>query len=140
MDVAWYQKNGMAYSKDPTKLKPTAVRNDTDVLLKKIGFMGINESAQKQKQYQQAQLDAAYTEFRSTAMQTIAQDLFRNRPIDQKTLDKYFKTGQGDPKTFETELNRLAIEQNMSPQDYLLLRQAASNKIPQLRSLQRRTQ
>jgi hypothetical protein len=58
----------------------------------------------------------------------------------QKTLDKYFKTGQGDPKTFETELNRLAIEQNMSPQDYLLLRQAASNKIPQLRSLQRRTQ
>jgi hypothetical protein len=140
MDVAWYQKNGMAYSKDPAKLKPTAVRNDTDVLLKKIGFTGINESAQKQKQYQQAQLDAAYTEFRSAAMQTIAQDLFRNRPIDQKTLDKYFKTGQGDPKTFETELNRLAIEQNMSPQDYLLLRQAASNKIPQLRSLQRRTQ
>jgi len=140
MDVAWYQKNGLAYSKNPEKLKPTAVRNDTDVLLKKIGFTGINESAQKQKQYQQAQLDAAYTEFRSTAMQTIAQDLFRNRPIDQKTLDKYFKTGQGDPKTFETELNRLAIEQNMSPQDYLLLRQAASNKIPQLRSLQRRTQ
>jgi len=140
MDVAWYQKNGMAYSKDPGKLKPTAVRNDTDVLLKKIGFTGINESAQKQKMYQQAQLDAAYTEFRSAAMQTIAQDLFRNRPIDQKTLDKYFKTGQGDPKTFETELNRLAIEQNMSPQDYLLLRQAASNKIPQLRSLQRRTQ
>jgi len=140
MDVAWYQKNGLAYSKNPEKLKPTAVRNDTDVLLKKIGFTGINESAQKQKQYQQAQLDAAYTEFRSTAMQTIAQDLFRNRPIDQKTLDKYFKTGQGDPKTFETELNRLAMEQNMSPQDYLLLRQAASNKIPQLRSLQRRTQ
>lgn len=140
MDVAWYQKNGMAYSKNPEKLKPTAVRNDTDVLLKKIGFTGINESAQKQKQYQQAQLDSAYTEFRSAAMQTIAQDLFRNRPIDQKTLDKYFKTGQGDPKTFETELNRLAIEQNMSPQDYLLLRQAASNKIPQLRSLQRRTQ
>ena len=140
MDVAWYQKNGMAYSKNPEKLKPTAVRNDTDVLLKKIGFTGINESAQKQKQYQQAQLDSAYTEFRSAAMQTIAQDLFRNRPIDQKTLDKYFKIGQGDPKTFETELNRLAIEQNMSPQDYLLLRQAASNKIPQLRSLQRRTQ
>jgi len=140
MDVAWYQKNGMAYSKNPEKIKPTAVRNDTDVLLKKIGFTGINESAQKQKMYQQAQLDAAYTEFRASAMQTIAQDLFRNRPIDQKTLDKYFKTGQGDPKTFEVELNKMALEQNMSPQDYLLLRQAASSKIPQLRSLQRRTQ
>ena len=140
MDVAWYQKNGLAYSKNPEKIKPTAVRNDTDVLLKKIGFTGINESAQKQKMYQQAQLDAAYAEFRTSAMQTIAQDLFRNRPIDQKTLDKYFKTGQGDPKTFEMELNKLAMEQNMSPQDFLLLRQAASTKIPQLRSLQRRTQ
>lgn len=140
MDVAWYQKNGLAYSKNPEKLKPTAVRNDTDVLLKKIGFTGINESAQKQKMYQQAQLDSAYAEFRSSAMQTIAQDLFRNRPIDQKTLDKYFKTGQGDPQTFETELNKMALEQNMSPQDFLMIRQAASNKIPQLRSLQRRTQ
>jgi hypothetical protein len=73
-------------------------------------------------------------------MQTIAQDLFRNRPIDQKTLDKYFKTGQGDPKTFEVELNKMALEQNMSPQDYLMIRQSASTKIPQLRSLQRRVQ
>jgi hypothetical protein len=117
-----------------------AVRNDTDRLLKKIGLTGINESAQKQKQYQQGQLDAAYAEYRSSAMKTIANDLFQNQKIDQKTLDKYFKTGQGDPITFETELNKMALEQNMSPQNYLLLKQAASTKIPQLRSLQRRTQ
>ena len=67
-------------------------------------------------------------------------DLFQNQKIDQKTLDKYFKTGQGDPITFETELNKMALEQNMSPQNYLLLKQAASSRIPQLRSLQRRTQ
>jgi hypothetical protein len=140
MDVAMYEKRGMAFSKDPEKLRPMAVRNDTDRLLKKIGLTGINESAQKQKQYQQGQLDAAYAEYRSSAMKTIANDLFQNQKIDQKTLDKYFKTGQGDPITFETELNKMALEQNMSPQNYLLLRQAASSKIPQLRSLQRRTQ
>jgi len=140
MDVAMYEKRGMAFSKDPEKLRPMAVRNDTDRLLKKIGLTGINESAQKQKQYQQGQLDAAYAEYRSSAMKTIANDLFQNQKIDQKTLDKYFKTGQGDPITFETELNKMALEQNMSPQNYLLLKQAASSRIPQLRSLQRRTQ
>lgn len=140
MDVAWYQKGDIAYSKDPEKLRPVAKRTDRDVLLKKIGLTGINESVQKQKVYQQRELDTAYQEYRSSAMNTIAQDLFRNRKPDQKTLDKYFVTGQGDPATFETDLTRMATELNMSPQEYLLIRQAASTRIPQLRSMQRRMQ
>jgi hypothetical protein len=138
LDVAWYQKNGLAYSKDPEKLRPMAKRTEADILFKKIGLTGINESAQKQQNYQQAQLDKAYTEYRTAAMRTIAQDLFRNRPIAPETLDKYFKTGQGDPATFERDLERMAIEQNLAPQDALLLKQSASQRIPQLRSLQRR--
>jgi hypothetical protein len=140
LDVAWYQKGDLAYSKDPEKLRPMARRNATDVLLKKIGVTGINESAQKQANYQNAQLDKAYTEYRTQAMQTIAQDLFRNRQIDPKTLDKYFKTGQGDPATFERDLQRVAVDQNMDPQTALMIKQAASQRIPQLRSLQRRMQ
>ena len=140
LDVAWYQKNGLAYSKDPEKLRPMARRNDADILFKKIGLTGINESAQKQANYQNAQLDKAYTEYRTQAMQTIAQDLFRNRQIDPKTLDKYFKTGQGDPSTFERDLQRVAVDQNMDPQTALMIKQAASQRIPQLRSLQRRMQ
>ena len=69
-----------------------------------------------------------------------AQDLFRNRQIDPKTLDKYFKTGQGDPSTFERDLQRVAVDQNMDPQTALMIKQAASQRIPQLRSLQRRMQ
>jgi hypothetical protein len=140
LDVAWYQKGDLAYSKDPEKLRPMARRNDADVLFKKIGLTGINESSQKLATYQQAQLDKAYTEYRTKAMQTITQDLFRNRPIDPATLDKYFKTGQGDPATFERDLQRVAVELNMDPQTALMVRQAASQRIPQLRSLQRRTQ
>jgi hypothetical protein len=140
LDVAWYQKNGIAYSKDPEKLRPMARRNDADILFKKIGLTGINESAQKAANYQNAQLDKAYTEYRTQAMQTIAQDLFRNRPIDPKTLEKYFVTGQGDPTTFSTDIQRLAVEMNLDPQTAITLKQAASQRIPQLRSLQRRTQ
>ena len=140
LDVAWYQKNGLAYSKDPTNLRPMARRTDADVLFKKIGLTGIHESAQKQQVYQQAQLDKAYTEYRTAAMRTIAQDLFRNRPIDPATIDKYFKTGQGDPQTFQRDLERLAIDQNMSPQESMLLKQTATQRIPQLQSLVRRTQ
>jgi len=140
LDVAWYQKNKLAYSKDPEKLRPMARRNDVDILLKKIGLTGINESAQKTANYQNAQLDKAYTEYRTQAMQTIAQDLFRNRPIDPKTLEKYFKTGQGDPNTFDRDLQRVAVDQNMDPQTAIMLKQAASQRIPQLRSLQRRMQ
>jgi len=140
LDVAWYQKNGLAYSKDPEKLRPMARRNDADILFKKIGLTGINESAQKTANYQNAQLDKAYTEYRSIAMRTIAQDLFRNRPIDPKTLEKYFVTGQGDPTTFSTDIQRLAVDMNLDPQTAITLKQAASQRIPQLRSLERRAQ
>lgn len=140
LDVAWYQKGDLAYSKDPEKLRPMARRTPLDTKLKEWGLTGINESVQKQSSYQNAQLDKAYTEYRTQAMQTIAQDLFRNRPIDPKTLDKYFKTGQGDPATFERDLQRVATDQNIDPQTAMVLRQAASQRIPQLRSLQRRMQ
>jgi hypothetical protein len=140
LDVAWYQKNGLAYSKDPTNLRPMARRTDTDILFKKLGLTGIQESAQKQANYQQAQLDKAYAEYRTQAMRTIAQDLFRNRPIDPSTIDKYFKTGQGDPQTFQRDLERLAVDQNMAPQEALLLKQVASQRIPQLQSIVRRAQ
>jgi len=140
LDVAWYQKNGLAYSKDPERLRPMAKRNDADILFKKIGLTGINESSQKTANYQNAQLDKAYAEYRTTAMRTIAQDLFRNRPIDSKTLDKYFVTGQGDPATFSRDIQQLAIDMNLDPQTAITLKQAATQRIPQLRSLQRRTQ
>jgi hypothetical protein len=140
LDVAWYQKGNIAYSKDPEKLRPMARRNDADVLFKKIGLTGINESAQKQANYQNAQLDKAYTEYRTKAMQTIAQDLFRNRPIDAKTLEKYFVTGQGDPTTFSRDIERVAVDMNLDPQTAIMLKQSASQRIPQLRSLQRRAQ
>lgn len=140
MDLAWYTKNNLAYSKDPGNLKPVARRTDTDKLFKAIGLTGIQESAQKQKTYQLGQLDKAYTDIRKSAMNTLTQDLFRNRPMLQKTLDKYFISGQGDPKTFEQEISKKAMFMNLAPNELAILQNAASNSITKAQSLQRRTQ
>ena len=140
IDLAWFSKGDIAYSKDPSNLKPVARRNDTDKLMKSIGLLGINESVQKQKAYQNQQLDMARMEIRKAAMNTLTQDMFRNRPMLQKTLDKYFINGEGDPQTFATEIEKKAIGLHLTPAELALLRSAASNSITKARSLQRRMQ
>jgi hypothetical protein len=140
MDVSMYQKNGLAYSKDPENIHPVAKRNDTDILMKKIGLTGINESVQKTKNYENSQITKAIMEYRTQGLHQIAQDLFNNRPINPKAIERYFKNGQGDGKSFEMDLQNLAQKQNMDPRTYQVIRDAASQRIPQVRELQRITQ
>jgi len=140
LDVSWYQKGNLAYSKDPNKLRVVAERTPLDTSLKQWGLTGINESVQKERNYRLDQLTKAYAEYRTAAMNDMAQDIFRNKPINAGAIDKYFRIGQGDPQTFERELQQTAISLNMSPQQAAMLREAASQRIPQLRALQRRMQ
>lgn len=137
---AWYTKGDLGYSIDPTNLKPTAKLNDQDKLLGKIGILGINKSVQQTKNYELGQLDREFKGIRDKAMNTIAQDIFRDRAVLQKTIDKYFIDGQGDPKSFEAEVNALATKMNLSPNQLALLRDSASNSITRQRSLMRRVQ
>jgi len=141
LDVAWYQKGDLAMSKNPEKpAKAVARRDATDTLLKKIGLTGINESAQKQRVYQQEQLDRAYASYRSDAMNAISWELMSGAKPSQANLDKYFKTGQGDPETFIRDVERIILAQHMSPEEAIALRQAASQRVPQIQSLLRRSQ
>ncbi len=137
---SWYTKGDLGYSIDPTNLKPTAKLNDQDKLLGKIGILGINKSVQQTKNYELGQLDKQFQGIRDKAMSTIAQDLYRDRKISQETLDKYFINGQGDPKTFEAEVNSLATKLNLSPTQLAMIRDSASNSITRQRSLMRRVQ
>ena len=141
LDVAWYQRGDLALSKNPDKpAKAVARRDATDTLLKKIGLTGINESAQKQRAYQQDQLDKAYTEYRAAAMRNISWDLMYGKQVNPTDLEKYFKTGQGDPETFVRDVERIIKDQNMTPEQSIALRQAASQRVPQIQSLIRRSQ
>lgn len=141
MDVGWYQKDNLALSKDPTKrAHATAVRNDTDILLKKIGISGIHESAQKQRVYQQDQLDRAYANYRSDAMIAISWELAHNNNVSDANIKKYFETGQGDPVTFERDLLNMIQQQQIGPEQAMMMRQIMSQRIPQMQSMVRRAQ
>lgn len=140
MDVGMYQKGDIAFSKDPDKLKPVAERTEMDTLLRKIGLRGISESTQKERNFRQGEIDKAYTEYRKSAMNTLAQDLFRDRPMSSKAIEKYFVTGQGDPDSFVKEFMKMAQEQQMSPEQTKMLFLSAAKQIPQLQALARRVQ
>ena len=140
LDLAMYTKDDLAFSKDPSNLKPTARRNEVDKTMRAIGITGINESVQKTKNYQLGQIDKSLNDIRTKALNTIAQDIFRDRSFDQKTMDKYFVDGQGDPQQFEQQVGAIALKLSLSPEEFAILKDSASKSITKARSLQRRMQ
>lgn len=140
LDLAMYTKDDLAYSKDPSNLKPTARRNEVDKTMRAIGITGINESVQKTKNYQLGQIDKSLNDIRTKALNTIAQDIFRDRSFDQKTMDKYFVDGQGDPQQFEQQVGAIALKLSLSPEEFAILKDSASKSITKAKSLQRRVQ
>ena len=141
LDRLWYEKDSMTLPKNPDKLAVPGVRRDaTDKLWRSIGFAGIHETTQKTKDYQQDRLDQAYAAYRSSAMVKISQDLVQGKPVDDKTLTKYFVNGQGDEQTFIKDVESLQERQQITAEEAAILKRMGSSKIPQLQSLVRRTQ
>jgi len=140
MKDQWYTKGDLAYSTDPTKLRATAEINDVDRLLGKIGLLGINKSVQQTKNYELKQLDLGYKSIRETALNKMAQDIFRDRPISRESIDKYIKNGQGDPKALEAALIQKGVDLSTSPQNAALIKDAASTNVTRQQSLMRRVQ
>ena len=73
-------------------------------------------------------------------MVNITHDLYNGKPLNEKDIEKYFITGQGDPKTFESQLNTAIKGLNLTPQQLNLLSAAASNSVTKAMSLQRRVE
>jgi hypothetical protein len=73
-------------------------------------------------------------------MNAISWELMNGKQPSQTNLDKYFKTGQGDPETFIRDVERIVLSQHMSPEEAIALRQSASQRIPQIQSFLRRAQ
>ena len=135
----WYADDNFSYSMDPDKpRKVTAELNGTDRLLKSVGVTGINESVQKTKNYELAQLDKSYQGYREKAMTKMVYDIGQGQPISEEDLSNYFDKGQGDPKTFEQSINSAIMSLNMSPDMLSKLQQSLSNSVTVQRSLQRR--
>ena len=141
LDRWWYEKDSKTYPKNPEKMAvPGVERNAADKLWRTLGFAGIHETTQKVKDYQQDRLDQAFAAYRSSAMVKISQDLMENKPVDEKTIQKYFVNGQGDEQTFIKDVTNLQERQQITAEQAALLKRIASTKMPQTQSLIRRTQ
>lgn len=139
-DTSWYQKGNITYSKDPTNVKPTGERNELDTSLRKWGLMGIQESVGKTKEFQNRQIDMMLGEFRKKGLNEIKQAIIDGKDIPVTAMKNYFEYGEGDPQSFGTVLERLAIEMNLPPAQYQQMKMSASKSYTQMMALQRRIQ
>ncbi len=135
----WYTDDKFAYTMDPGKPRQVSAElTARDKLLKKIGISGINESTQKEKQYQLGKLDKTYQDYRDSAMVAITFDLAQGKPLSEKAVEKYFVQGQGDVSAFEAQINSAIQKLNMTPNQLVTLQDSASKSVTRAMSLQRR--
>jgi len=133
----WYTSEDKSFSMDPDKpTKATASLNATDKLLKKVGITGINESTQKEREYQLGKLDKTYQDKRDTAVAGMTFALAHGNPIDDY-VEKYLKN-QGDPDTMVATINGAIDSINIDPNTKAIIRDSASKSITRIMSLQRR--
>ena len=138
MKERWYTDDDKVFSMDPDKNKTvTAYVTPLDKKLKQWGVTGINESVQKEATYQLGKIEKVYGDMRLAALAKMSNDLFENGDISQKAIDKYVK-GQGDPSTLEKDINKFAIEQNLSQGQLKVLKDASSSSLTKVYDLQRR--
>jgi hypothetical protein len=137
MKDAWYTDGDMALSMDPAKAtKATAELNATDHLLKKLGITGINESKQKERNFQLGKLDKTYQDKRDTAVAGLTFALAHGGDLDpymQKYLDN-----QGDPDSLVATVNGAIESIKIDPNKLAIIKDAASKSITRALSLQRR--
>ena len=134
---AWYTDGDMALSMDPDKpTKATAELNPTDRLLKKIGITGINESTQKERNYQLTKIDKTYQDKRDTAMAGLTFALAHGGDLDPY-VNKYLDN-QGDPETLVASINSAIDTIKIDPNKLAIIKDAASKSITRALSLQRR--
>jgi hypothetical protein len=134
MDLEWFSKGGMGMKKD----KPEALtrRTPEDIMAKRLGFTGINESVEKDKLYHANRITTAYAELREPALKRAADELFLHDKISQETVQAYMKH-QGDPKVLAADISRLAAKQRMPAKDRELLRSSMAKSIASLEHAKR---
>ena len=121
-------------------MKPTGERNELDTSLRKWGLMGIQESVGKTKEFQNRQIDMMLGEFRKKGLNEIKQAIIDGKDIPVSAMKNYFEYGEGDPQSFGTVLERIAVEMNMPPAQYNQMKMSASKSYTQMMALQRRIQ
>lgn len=130
MDRQWFSKQTpqgeLAVS--PTSMQGTAYRNDADKMAKNFGFTGVNESVQKNKMYEVNYVKQQFAELRTKPLQKAKDELFTNNKVSRETVQEYLKY-EGDLRSLEADIARMAKEQNMSTEQREWLRVSMGDSV-----------
>jgi hypothetical protein len=131
LDNQWFTKDAGEkgrLSVKPKNLEGQAYRNKTDSMVKNFGFVGINESVQKQKTYNVEKIATDYADLRQGPLSKMRDELFAKGTISKETIQDYLKY-RGSFDTIQGDLNRYAMQQNMSAAELSLLQSTASSSV-----------
>lgn len=140
LDRTWFSPetaDGEELALNRGKVEATAVRNKADKAWKSIGGTGLNESIQKTRSYENAQIEQAYINKRKSIVDNMAKEFFTKGAIPDKLAEKYVDY-EGDPETLKREIRKIAEEQAIDAPTLQLLKLSASKSVGAAYKLQRR--
>ncbi len=147
-DRAWFssQQNVLDAQGTPTQvetahsrkdLEPKAYRNTADKFWKTLGATGVNESYQKDINYENTWMDKAYGELRMKALNQMKEDLFLQKDISPSKVKAYIEA-EGDLDTLDKDIEMLSEKLSIPEHVRVYLQKAASDSITSQLSAQRR--
>jgi hypothetical protein len=130
IDRAWFSKDTPEgeLSVRPRDLKGQAYRNESDKTWRSLGFMGMNESIQRQKVFEVENEARAYTELRMKPLNKMRDEIFSKGKVSSDTVQKYIAL-RGNVNTLEGDLLRYFREQNMSAKDMAMMKATATTSV-----------
>jgi hypothetical protein len=112
----------------PRDLKVQAFRDDHDYAAKSIGFSGLNESVQRQKNFNVERMSRDYADLRQGPLNSMRDTLFSNKGLDPKDVSDYIKY-RGNVMTLIGDLQRYAEEQRLTPEQLAYMKASASSAV-----------
>lgn len=106
-------------------------RNEADKAWKTMGFTGINEAVQKQKNFEVEWKSRTYTDMRQRPLSKMRDEIYSSGKVSKETVRDYLNA-RGNLKTLEKDLERFAKEQGASKEEIQLIRTTASRSVSQM--------
>lgn len=133
LDRAWFSKDtpkGELTSSMKTG-EGGVYRNEADKAWKTMGFTGINEAVQKQKNFEVEWKSRTYTDMRQRPLSKMRDEIYSSGKVSKETVKDYLNA-RGNLKTLEKDLERFAKEQGASKEEIQLMRTTASRSVSQM--------
>lgn len=141
VDEAWFTEDTpqgpMALSRNTGRA--TALRNDADVMARRMGATGLNEARQKTLEYERGQGEKFFADKRKDAMSDMQKAMSKGGPQSKDfkdALDKYIKA-EGSVENFEATIATLGQNIKLTPWQRNIIKNQMARSISGANQLKR---